>query len=950
MWGVILTQLLTSKLDEATQREWERSMEGVDSATYADVIRFLRGQVRILEALGENKTDLRSQPSATNTPKFAVHVAAGERKSVCGICHDEHATIKCEKFLSISVKERIKLARANGLCLNCLGKGHYRSQCSSVVRCRVCKGMHNSLLHMWLPKREGVPDTSVQANNVHSARLTSETKGAHIENTTLTTAVTRPTFSCGVLSTVLVKIRAQNGDFFIARALLDNGSQVNILTERLCKILGLQRRESEIKLIGIGNCEVKGEVAVTTEVSSRSSEYVRKMEFLVLDCITLCLQPVNLPDSCVPTNGQLADPGWNKGGEIDILLGSQYFFEFLALDGGRPRIHKVESDYPYFVNSVFGWILAGPRQPQQKASAVCARLGLAEQIERFWSIEEIHEENKMTQDEMDCEQCFVKSHSRDESGRYIVKLPMKINGLEMIGESQTMAVRRFLQLEKPTRVLFQLAADEGGHFPLGKRALQECFYVDDYIGGANNESEAIQLVSELTELLKRGGFDLKKWNSNVPSALRNVNPSDKDNSNLVSIGPTDQVKTLGVCWDPEADELGVAIRLDEYQPIERPTRRTVFSAIAKLFDPLGIIAPIIAWAKIMMQRLWIATKDWDDPIPPELAEQWRLFEKQLSCISHIRVPRYVWLREEKTTQMHCFADASEAAYGACLYLRLADHDGQVKVVLLAAKSKIAPLKKLSLPRLELCAAVIGAKLWKTVCDALKEKTIESFFWSDSTIVLSWLRAPSYTWATFVGNRVATIQDLTKGHRWQHVKGSENPADILSRGALPGLLTKEWFSGPSWLSKSQSVWSFPEEASNHDETQLERKRQVITSTIHVAEHPISDRYSSYWKCGRVAAYCLRFIRRCRKEKRHWQQWRKEYLCELHNVNQRMQCARKVEVGQMVIMKDDVPPNEWYLGRIVGIHPGRDGIVRVVTVKTKRGEYKRPTTRICLLPSE
>uniref|UniRef100_A0A182PUN5 Uncharacterized protein n=1 Tax=Anopheles epiroticus TaxID=199890 RepID=A0A182PUN5_9DIPT len=299
-----------------------------------------------------------------------------------------------------------------------------------------------------------------------------------------------------------------------------------------------------------------------------------------------------------------------------------------------------------------------------------------------------------------------------------------------------------------------------------------------------------------------------------PQVFAKLAPDEKDQCKLVNISSMDQVQTLGVYWDPE------------------------------LFDPLGIIVPVIVWAKIMMQRLWIATKEWADPIPQHLAEQWELFKEQLCHIKKIRVPRRVMWTERVTTQMYCFADASEQAYGACVYLRTTDRNGRVKVVLLATKSKVAPLKKISLPRLEFCVAV-------------------SYFWSDSTIVLNWLRAPSYTWTTFVGNRVATVQDLTHGQHWRHVKGSENPEDIVSRGALPNQLAETWFSGPTWLSNDVCTWSFPENPYNIDEALMERKRQVLL-TASLAEHPVLDRYSFYWKCGRVVVLCKRFSQRCRKK--------------------------------------------------------------------------------------
>lgn len=228
-----------------------------------------------------------------------------------------------------------------------------------------------------------------------------------------------------------------------------------------------------------------------------------------------------------------------------------------------------------------------------------------------------------------------------------------------------------------TRALHQLAEDEGNEFPLAKEVLLHDFYVDDYIGGADTEAEAMQLQEQLAALLSKGGFHLQKWSSNSATLLMKIDPIDRASNAAVSFPSDEPVKTLGVAWQPVSDQLSVeANTIDCIEPL---TRRRVYSIIARLFDPIGLIAPIVSWAKIKMQQLWLATQDWDEPLSPELAKQWKEFHSSISILSELRIPRYVCLMESISMQFHCFADASEAAYGAVLYLRSEDQQGNVKV-------------------------------------------------------------------------------------------------------------------------------------------------------------------------------------------------------------------------------------------------------------------------------
>ncbi|XP_062557128.1 uncharacterized protein LOC134221988 [Armigeres subalbatus] len=332
-----------------------------------------------------------------------------------------------------------------------------------------------------------------------------------------------------------------------------------------------------------------------------------------------------------------------------------------------------------------------------------------------------------------------------------------------------------------TRCLHQLAEDEGDHHPRAKVALVSDFYVDDYIGGTNSVQEALLLRQDLEQLMPKGGFKLRKWVSNAKGVLEGL-PVDELGTQPTLNFDQEQVKALGIHWKLGPDLLGIDVsNLAANGPW---TRRKVYSIIAQLWDPSGITAPVISWAKIRMQLLCVAVQGWDDPLSHDLALRWCEFYQQLPVLSDIQVERHAFTKHPMLVRFHIFSDASEVAYGACIYARLTDLVGHIKVELLAPKSRPASLKKTTLARLELCGAHVAAKLYRATVKALKMEDTETWFWSDSTVVLSWLKLPPYVWPTFVANRVSHIQELTKGHRWNHVKGVENPADLVSRGVMP----------------------------------------------------------------------------------------------------------------------------------------------------------------------
>ncbi|XP_055527801.1 uncharacterized protein LOC129720363 [Wyeomyia smithii] len=313
-----------------------------------------------------------------------------------------------------------------------------------------------------------------------------------------------------------------------------------------------------------------------------------------------------------------------------------------------------------------------------------------------------------------------------------------------------------------TRTLKQLADDEGESFPLAAEKLKHSFYMDDFISGASDVKTASQLCTQMVELLSLGGFRLRKWCCNFPEVLADL-PSEYINTQFArSFDAEEAVKTLGISWEPTSDVL--RFDLGTHTIVEPITKQSILSVIARLYDPLGLIAPIVVRAKVLMQHLWTLAIDWDEEVPVDV---------QFSS---------VW------------------------------------------------------------------------------------FWSDSMVVLHWLRMSPHTCKTFVANRIAEIQELTHNAKWLHVPGKNNPADLVSRGLSVGELvnSKLWKYGPEWLHEGEGHWPKQElEAFTTPPDEIpERKAAIFVIQTVVSSDTLINRFSSFHRMIRVIAYCLRFVRRCK----------------------------------------------------------------------------------------
>ncbi|XP_062714021.1 uncharacterized protein LOC134290831 [Aedes albopictus] len=376
------------------------------------------------------------------------------------------------------------------------------------------------------------------------------------------------------------------------------------------------------------------------------------------------------------------------------------------------------------------------------------------------------------------------------------------------------------------------------------KAVSKDFYMDDLLTGVTEVAEGRQLCSQLLDLLQSAGLCLRKWSSNCPTLLEHLPSELRDERTVLDLEASAPIKTLGLKWQTSADEF--LFDVPDWNSSSIITKRIALSDAAKLFDPLGLVGPVIVQAKIYLQDVWRSQKGWDEPLDDELQQRWHEFRENLLALRNLSVPRWVApFVNPASTQIHGFCDASLKAYGACLYIRVTADDGTISVNLLTAKSKVAPLadsrkqKRVCLPRLELSAALLLAHLFQKVQTAINLEA-QTFFWSDSTIVLHWLSATPSRWKTFVANRVLEVQHATVGGLWAHVPGCENPADIISRGMDPEQLktTNSWWHGPDWLSKSSRFWPAFVHTSNEDfpPENLE-ERQVALAVHTIPPNPI-----------------------------------------------------------------------------------------------------------------
>ncbi len=341
------------------------------------------------------------------------------------------------------------------------------------------------------------------------------------------------------------------------------------------------------------------------------------------------------------------------------------------------------------------------------------------------------------------------------------------------------------------------------------QTVKQNFYVDDCLKSTATEEEAVQLIKDLTAICRRGGFNLTKWVSNSRRVLRTVseehrakdiNELDLDRDDL----PLEKALGLQRCIESDVFQFRMLGKQGPY------TRRGMLSMLSSVYDPLGFIAPVTLPGKVLLQELCRRKSGWDDSLPCDILQQWTRWLEELSRLSEFKVKRCIKPKEfgqPSLVQLHHFADASEGGYGTVSYVRLENDRHEVHVSLLLGKARVTPLKPVTIPRLELTAAVLAVQMDKVLKAELQLQVENSFFWTDSTSVLKYIRNEDKRFHTFVANRVTTIRDASNVSQWRYVNTKDNPADDASRGRkVDDLVTgSRWIEGPSFLWKPERYW-------------------------------------------------------------------------------------------------------------------------------------------------
>lgn len=411
------------------------------------------------------------------------------------------------------------------------------------------------------------------------------------------------------------------------------------------------------------------------------------------------------------------------------------------------------------------------------------------------------------------------------------------------------------------RTLRKLASDERDRHPKAAEVAINDLYMDDFVYSVNTISEAVTLSTELMAMFKSGGFELVKWSSNSAHLLAQLPESHRATMDF-----SDNCSILGLKWDPISDCFRFMICPTEEKTI---CKRSILSTIARLFDVLGLVAPVILYAKLLLQELWLEKVGWDEELPQSIVIRYVKFKEELPMLSNLNLPRYLGVKEDCTINIIAFADASTKAYGCVVYLHVTDKSGNATMNLVCSKSKVAPLKIVSLARLELCAALILSRLVKSIIDTYENRVFinDIFAFSDSKIALSWIHSSPHRWQTFVANRVSEIQENLPAKHFYHIDGVTNPSDCLSRGLLPAQLIDHplWWHGPPWAANPVSEWpvkSFSPSAQEENTLEL-KKSHTFTITSIENNSPIYNlalKISSWPKLLRIVVYILRFTRK------------------------------------------------------------------------------------------
>ncbi|XP_059052936.1 uncharacterized protein LOC131847387 [Achroia grisella] len=377
--------------------------------------------------------------------------------------------------------------------------------------------------------------------------------------------------------------------------------------------------------------------------------------------------------------------------------------------------------------------------------------------------------------------------------------------------------------------------------PEAVKAIVDHHYVDDYIHSFDDEDDLIRVVDDVIRIHASGGFNLRNFVSNSQRLLQHL-PVDKlapSSLKILSDSKDDQVeRVLGVRWNQETDEFVFELKFPKVSEdiktgLKKPTKRDVLRLTMSIFDPLGFLLYVTVRGRILLQDVWKSKIGWDDEIESSHFEKWQLWLTELQKISTFRLPRWFFtdMCDKQVTELHVFCDASSKAYASVAYLRIKTVDGSCHVSFIMARAHVAPLKVMSIPRLELQAALMGARLAQTL-----KKHFDT--------------------SPFVAHRVSEISEITDVNHWRWVPSGLNAADDATRDTTIEDNVR-WLHGPQFLRISKQFWPLEDNDVAVDHTDIEVKTLCVLTVVPF-ELPDISRFSKFWRLIRSTAWFFRAV--------------------------------------------------------------------------------------------
>ncbi|GFY55525.1 putative RNA-directed DNA polymerase from transposon X-element [Trichonephila inaurata madagascariensis] len=641
------------------------------------------------------------------------------------------------------------------------------------------------------------------------------------------------------LQTLVLKIE-HNGKELRVRTILDSGSQKSYISERVIKLLKLRPKSKQTIVHGLfGGRETSPHSHLVFDVYLKNFEDTYAHSVEVLSQKKICGFVPKIVDlytlqELKEKNITLSDLEAKEHG-IELFLGADVIGNILTGNSLKlsSRITVVQTKFGYTViektNTIYNSLY------NNVVPLHCANFTVTDLFRLY-----------LIGLSSDIEKAFLQLSIIIEHRDYL---------------------RFFLPTVKETKIYrhcrvvfgicspFQLPAcidllleNSPARFDNVTQKLKPSFYVENCVTRVSDIQEQENFIVKAIEVMAKGCFNLRGWKSNVPGRY------SSRSSGVTSL--------LGLLWDLDKDTLKCNFNYSGEGDI---SKRNVLAMVHKIFDPLGILSPTTLLPKILLQEAWKLKLKWDDPLSENIQETFRKWRDETQYLEKIDIPRYVEINEN--SELRLFVDACKSSYGACFYVRTITPLG-VKIRLIRARSRVAPLKTLTIPRLELMACCIGARLVHAVFATLIYRIyIKIVAWSDSMVALWWLKNHG-DWSVFVANRVKEINSLVPSQFWRHVPGELNPADLLSRGSSPRLFSDSLgWEGPSWLNAPPGNWPIDHLACETSEVEREKRKVRLCNLVAVeGEIPwYAIKFSNFQSIIRFVSWMLRFVKSTKKKR-------------------------------------------------------------------------------------